>query len=217
MPDAERGRSRNRERRGGPLPTRPLRRISGQIKNPGELRAARSVVPLDSMEASEYLAFVPLLVYGIALSELLGQWRRFLDRDLFYLPHFMTTVVFTELAVWNVYGYLSVVQELEGVSYRQYCGYLLQPMLFLLTVSALTPEADTDDTRAYFDERFPLVYLLMAGFIASHFLTDADALRSIVSARSVATALLVCVALTRRVEIIYALAVVWFVSFVNRM
>ncbi len=169
------------------------------------------------MEASEYLAFVPLLVYGIALSELLGQWRRFLDRDLFYLPYFMTTVVFTELAVWNVYGYLSVVQELEGVSYRQYCGYLLQPMLFLLTVSALTPEADTDDTRAYFDERFPLVYLLMAGFIASHFLTDADALRSIVSARSVATALLVCVALTRRVEIIYALAVVWFASFVNRM
>jgi hypothetical protein len=30
------------------------------------------------MEAPEYLAFIPLLFYGIALADLLGQWRRFL-------------------------------------------------------------------------------------------------------------------------------------------
>jgi hypothetical protein len=29
------------------------------------------------MDPAEDLAFVPLLFYGIALAELLGQWRRF--------------------------------------------------------------------------------------------------------------------------------------------
>ena len=53
------------------------------------------------MEAPEYLAFIPLLFYGIALADLLGQWRRFFDGDYFYLPYFLTTLIFTEVAIWN--------------------------------------------------------------------------------------------------------------------
>ena len=64
------------------------------------------------MEASEYLAFIPLLIYGIALADLLGQWRRFFDRDYFYLPYFLTTLIFTENAIWSVYGYLEVTSHL---------------------------------------------------------------------------------------------------------
>jgi hypothetical protein len=29
------------------------------------------------MDASEYLAFLPLLLYGIALADLFSQWKRF--------------------------------------------------------------------------------------------------------------------------------------------
>ena len=94
------------------------------------------------MDPAEYLAFVPLLIYGIALADLLGQWRRFFDKDYFYFPYFLTTIIFTEAAVWNVYKYLEVVTNLEGVSYAQYWAYLVQPVLFLITVSALTPESN---------------------------------------------------------------------------
>lgn len=169
------------------------------------------------MEAAEYLAFVPLLFYGIALADLLGQWRRFFDREAFYLPYFLTTIVFTELAIWNVYEYLAVVNQLDGVSYLGYWAYLLQPILFLLTVSALTPDSDENDTREYFHERMSLIYLLMACFIASHLLTITEYTPANVLPRTFATFLLVAVAATHRLELVYALAVVWFATVVRRL
>jgi len=54
------------------------------------------------MDSTEYLAFVPLLLYGIALADLfdlLGQWRRFFDKEYLYWPYFLTTVMVTELAI----------------------------------------------------------------------------------------------------------------------
>jgi hypothetical protein len=60
--------------------------------------------------------------------------------------------------------------------------------------SALTPEAESDDTEAYSTKRFPLV-------------TSGDALKFIVSLRSAATVLRTAIAATRRVEILQTLAV----------
>ena len=48
-------------------------------------------------------------------------------------------IVFTEAAVWNVYSDREVVESLEGIHCLEYWGYLLQPMIFLLIVSAPTP------------------------------------------------------------------------------
>ena len=169
------------------------------------------------MDPAEYFAFVPLLFYGIALSDLLGQWRRFFDRDYFYLPYFATTVIFTELAIWNIYGYLDVVQQLKDATYRQYWAYLLQPMIFLLTVSALTPESEDQNTKEYFDNRMALVYGLMAIFIGSHLFMSYDDPTSRIVVRIVATALLVVVAVTRRTSVIYALGVLWFVGLLSRI
>ncbi len=169
------------------------------------------------MDPAEYLAFVPLLFYGIALADLLGQWRRFFDREYFYLPYFLTTVVFTELAIWNVYGYLAVVDRLENATYRQYWAYLLQPMLFLLTVSALTPESEDRDTREYFANRLSLIYGLMAAFIASHFLSSHQPDSPVTIPRLIGTALCLAVAVTRRLELIYVLLVVWLVGIVRRI
>jgi len=33
----------------------------------------------NNMETTEYLAFVPLLIYGIGLADLLGEWKRLFD------------------------------------------------------------------------------------------------------------------------------------------
>ena len=143
--------------------------------------------------------------------------RRFFDRESFYLPYFLTTVVFTELAIWNVYGYLDVVQQLEEANYRQYLGYLLQPMIFLLTVSALTPELEASDTKAHFQKRVSLIYGLMAAFIGCHLFIGYDQPASRVAVRLVATVLLIAIAVTRRTAIIYALFVVWTLGLVSRL
>ena len=169
------------------------------------------------MDPAEYLAFVPLLFYGISLAELLRQWRRFFDREYFYLPYFVTTVIFTELAIWNVYGYLAAVERLAEASYPQYWAYLLQPILFLLTVSALTPESEESDTEVFFTKRLRLVYGLMAAFLFSNLVGSDDALALDRAPRLVGIALCIAVAVTRRFEIFYFLAVAWFFGLLMRL
>ncbi|MEM7398457.1 MAG: hypothetical protein AAF354_05900 [Pseudomonadota bacterium] len=155
------------------------------------------------MEASEYLAFIPLLIYGIALADLLGQWRRFFEPDYFYLPYFLTTLIFTESAIWSVYQYLEVTSHLEGISYFQYWSYLLQPMLFLVTVSALTPETEIRDTQTYFIKRMPVVFGLMALYIGSHLIAHYGTMSSINVARFLGIVLCIVMAVTRKAWLVY--------------
>jgi len=169
------------------------------------------------MEPTEYLAFLPLLFYGIALAELIGQWRRYFDRAQLYLPYFITTIVFTEAAIWNVYRYLEVVSNLEGVRYYQYLLFLVQPMVFLLMVSALTPEPDNPDTEGYFKQRISVVFGLMAAFILSHLFAGLGATVSVDIPRFAAIALCMAIAITRKIWLVYVMAALWPVSLYTRL
>jgi uncharacterized membrane protein len=169
------------------------------------------------MEASEYLAFIPLLIYGIALADLLGQWRRFFDKDYFYLPYFLTTLIFTENAIWSVYGYLEVTSHLEGISYFRYWSHLLQPMLFLVIVSALTPEPEKKDTKTYFIKRMPVVFGLMAVYVGSHFVANYGTMSSINVVRLFAVILCIVMAFSRRASLVYLVTVLWIFSLFARM
>jgi uncharacterized membrane protein len=169
------------------------------------------------LEASEYLAFIPLLIYGIALADLLGQWRRFFDRDYFYLPYFLTTLIFTENAIWSVYGYLEVTSHLDGIEYFQYWAYLLQPMLFLIIVSALTPELEFKDTEAYFIKRMPVVFGLAAVYIGSHFIANYGEISQLNIARFLAILLCIAMAISRRAWLVYVATALWVFSLFARM
>ena len=169
------------------------------------------------MEAPEYLAFIPLLFYGIALADLLWQWRRFFDGDYFYLPYFLTTLIFTEVAIWNVFIYLEVVGHLEDIHYFQYWAYLLQPMLFLVIVSALTPEPENKNTEVYFKKRMPVVFGLMAIYIFSHLFANFGSTAPITAVRVVAIALCVVTAVVGRVWLVYAVTIIWVISLFARM
>ena len=168
------------------------------------------------MEPSEYLAFIPLLIYGIALADLLGQWRRFFDRDYFYLPYFLATVIFTEIAIWNVFIYLEVTGRLEGISYFKYWLYLLQPVTFLIAVSALTPDAEDHDTEAYFKKRMPVVFGLMALYIGSHLFQDYGPGGGLNTVRVVTVALCGATAASRKVWLVYVAAGLWGISLITR-
>ena len=169
------------------------------------------------MEASEYLAFIPLLIYGIALADLLGQWRRFFDRNYFYLPYFLTTLIFTENAIWSVYGYLEVTSHLEGIKYFQYWAYLLQPMLFLIIVSALTPEPEIKDTETYFKKRMPVVFGLMAVYISSHFIANYGVMSQLNVVRLLAIVLCIAMAVSRRAWLVYVVTALWLFSLFARI
>lgn len=168
------------------------------------------------MDPAEYLAFIPLLFYGIALAELLGQWRRFMDPGYFYGPYVLTTLMFTEVAIWNVYLYLDVVAALEGISYYRYWLYLAQPMVFLLIVSALTPEAENRDTAGYFKKRMPIVFGLMAVFITIHLVPSFTQAPPVNIPRIAAILFCVVIAVTGRPSLVYVLAVIWVASLFMR-
>lgn len=168
------------------------------------------------MEPSEYLAFIPLLIYGIALADLLGQWRRFFDRDYFYLPYFLTTLIFTEIAIWNVFIYLEVTERLEGISYFRYWLYLVQPVTYLIAVTALTPDEEDKDTEAYFKKRMPVVFGLMGLYIGSHLFQDYGPGGGLNAVRLVTVALCAITAATRKVWLVYVAASLWAISLLTR-
>ena len=51
------------------------------------------------MDAAEYLAFLPLLIYGIALADLFSQWKRLFNPKQLYLPYILLTGILTETAI----------------------------------------------------------------------------------------------------------------------
>lgn len=168
------------------------------------------------MDPAEYLVFIPLLIYGIALADLLGTVRCFFDKEYFYLPYFISTLMFTEIAVWNIFIYLDVTSSLVGISYLRYWGYLLQPMIFLLMVSALTPEKENIDTEKHFKQRISVVYGLMALFVASHLFTGIGSFTTITYIRIVGAVYCLAIAITRKIWLIYVAVGIWLLSLLGR-
>ncbi|MGB5238056.1 MAG: hypothetical protein WBM43_03420 [Flavobacteriaceae bacterium] len=165
------------------------------------------------MNIADYLSFIPLLLYGVALAELFSQWRRFFDREYLYWPYLVTTVVFIEIAIWNVYLFLFIAKDLESVNYFEYWIFLLQPILFLLLVHALTPDPEVKNTEGYFRKRMPVVFSLMGIYIASHMIPGLDTMDDMVSIpRLFAVAICIGIAISRKVYLVYLMGVLWLVS-----
>ena len=165
---------------------------------------------------TEYLAFIPLLIYGMSIADLLGQWKRFFDKDHLYWPYFLTTIMFTEIAIWNVYSYMYIIKDIVDIAYFSYWIHLLQPLLFLLTVNALTPELENKDTKGYFEKRISLIFLLMAGFIACHFIPGFGHDQSLDIPRIIGVGLCIVVAILRKPFWVYLMSGIWLISLLVR-
>lgn len=160
------------------------------------------------MDASEYLAFIPLLIYGISLSELLGQWKRLLERSEFYLPYFITTLILTETGIYNVFIYLKVVGDLPNNNYFTYLSYLATPVLFMLTTNAFTPEKGVN-TKEYFNDKKKIVFTLFAVFALSHFLYSFSEPTMVVTLRIISVVVILLIGWTERMVIFYIFSSFW--------
>ena len=164
------------------------------------------------MSAAELLSFIPLLLYGVALADLFGQWRRFFDKDYLYWPYVFTTIIFTEVAIWNVYLFLVDIQDAELLSYFDYWSFLCQPILFLLIVHAFTPESETKDTATYFKKRITIVFTLFAIYIALHFLPGMGDASELNLPRLLGIVICLVIAFSRYIPLVYVFAVIWVIS-----
>lgn len=162
------------------------------------------------MDASEYLSFLPLLLYGIALADLFSQWKRLFNPKKIFIPYLLFTIILTETALYNVFVYAELLDQLKGLSYFGYLAYLIPPFLFMLTTNIFTPDQDSD-TEEYFMKQMPVFLTLLALFSASHFLYDFDENPATLVGRIIAVILVFITGISRKQWLIYILCAVWFV------
>jgi len=163
------------------------------------------------MDASEYLSFLPLLLYGIALADLFSQWKRFFNPEQLFIPYLFMTIILTETALYNVFIYAKLLDELSGLSYFNYLSYLLPPFLFMLTTNIFTPDQDSE-TEEYFIKQMPIFFTLLALFAACHFLYEFDENATILIIRIIALLILFLTGIFRRIWMVYFVCIIWIVS-----
>ena len=125
------------------------------------------------MDPAEYLAIVPLLIYGIAITDLLGQWKRFFNKEDRFPLYILYTIILTEVAVYNVVIYIDLVHLMPQQNYFTYLIYLLPPILFLMIVNVFTPD-EGSKTEEYFNKNTRLIFTLVTLFVASHYFFGFD-------------------------------------------
>ena len=167
------------------------------------------------MEASEYLAFLPLLIYGIALADLFSQWKRFFNPKELYIPYLLLTIILPETALYNAFIYAELIDKLVGLSYFSYLSYLIPPFLFMLTANIFTPDQDSD-TEEYFLKQMPVFLSLLALFAASHFLYNFNENLPTIVGRFIAILVILVTGISRKIWMFYIVVALWvFLLFVK--
>jgi len=167
------------------------------------------------MSTAEYLAFIPLLLYGLGLSTLLGEWKRIFDRKEMFLPYTLLTLCLTEIAIYNVFIYSRLLDKLEGLNYLHYLILLISPFLFFLVAHVFTPEPEKN-TKDHFIKRMPLFYSLIALLTACNYLYGFEESRFANISRIIFIIVLLLCGFTRKIWLTYVLIIMWILSFLIR-
>ena len=169
------------------------------------------------MYETEYLAFIPLLLYGLGIADLINHWRRYLNREHFYLPYLFSGFLLLELGIFSVYEYLQLTSELTSDSYGIYLLHLIPPILYLAMCKIFTPEKGIA-TKEYFTINIPLLFSLGAVFNISHFMFDYGSENPyLLPARILVVVLLLAFAYTRKIAIFYFIFALYMIRLVLRL
>lgn len=163
------------------------------------------------MDATEYLAFLPMLIYGIALADLFREWKRFINLKEIFLPYLIVTIILTETALYNVFAFAGLLENLAGQSYSSYLLYLAPPFLFMLATSFFTPEKNSD-TEEYFMKNMPVFLTFFALFSASHFLYDFNEPTIFIGIRLFSLVYILLTGILRKKWMVYLLGAIWLFS-----
>jgi hypothetical protein len=167
------------------------------------------------MSATDYLSFLPLLIYGIAIAGLLSQWKHLFDIQTFFLPYALFTIMLTEVALYNVFIYAELINDLEGLAYGQYLMYLLPPFLFMMVANVFTPDKG-EETRSYFLKQRPILFGLLAVFILTHYLYDFNEEPFLLFARLVFVSIIIVAGFVKKIWPSYVIFGLWLISVILR-
>jgi hypothetical protein len=167
------------------------------------------------MSTTEFLAFIPLLIYGLGLTILLGEWKRVFDRSEIFLPYTLMTLFLTEIMVYNVFIYERLIEKLAGLSYFHYLVFLISPILFYLAVLVFTPEPG-DKTKEHFIDRMPLFYVLIALLTATNFFYKLEESIYVSISRIVFIIVVIICGFTRKIWLTYVLIAIWLITLIFR-
>jgi len=112
---------------------------------------------------------MPILLLSLGIGDILLHWKDYFQRERIYLPHLVTGVMIVEVGIRNYYLLFSELDSISQMTYNEFLARLVPPMFFLLAAAAFTPDEDSD-IKEYFQRRIPVVFSLLAGFIAAHWL-----------------------------------------------
>lgn len=169
------------------------------------------------MDIVEYLLFVPLLIYGIALSDLFAQWKKFLTPKSWYFPHLLVIIAATDIGVNNVFNFFSLSDHFTNITYFMYWLYLLPPLVFLVLVNVLTKTDDNEDKKTFFNENRKSIFILMALFMALHFIPQFNYTEPVSIHRLLAIASCLLFAFWNRMIFYYASVLIWLLSLYSRI
>jgi hypothetical protein len=163
------------------------------------------------MDATQYLAFVPLMIYGLGLTALMSDWKRLFDIKQIYLPYTLLSLMITELAIYNVFIYIQVIEAFKEINYLRYLTFLVSPFIFYLAAQVFTPDPGVN-TKEYYIKRMPLFCSLLALLVGSHFIYDLVESKSAVILRLVFMVLIVFIGFARKPALTYLLLAFWAFS-----
>lgn len=61
----------------------------------------------------EYLLFIPLLIYGISLSDLLSEYKRLIKDHILHFKYLITVLMLSEVAIFNIYKLYSIINAYD--------------------------------------------------------------------------------------------------------
>lgn len=169
------------------------------------------------MSTIEYLAFIPLLLFGLAISDIINHWRSYLRKDNFYLPYVLSALMILESAIVTVYEYLQLLGELKNTNYAHYLLILIPPMLFLALTKVLTPDSGRN-TEEYLKSNTRVIFTLAAAFTASHWFYDFQPENMLLTVTRIANiSLLLIIAVTRNIRLVYLLFGLYLIMFISSL
>lgn len=169
------------------------------------------------MSTIEYLAFLPLLIYGLAISDIVNHWRRYLYKEDFYLPYVMSAFMVLEGAIFSVFEYLQLLDELVDNDYAHYLALLVPPLIFLALAKVLTPDRDRN-TKEYFMANVRVIFTLSAIFSASHWLYDFKPENIYLTViRIITITFLIAIATTKKIRLIYFFFVFYVITLIYNL
>jgi hypothetical protein len=160
------------------------------------------------MADKDYYLVLPLLLYGLAISDLVNSWRSFFLSERRYWPYILTSLLLLEVAFWNFFRMNEWMTESSFSTYLSYSRFIITPLVFILVVAVFTPDRETEDIKAYFDSNMRIIYGGLAVFVALHFMfvTPGEMPRIELTTRVGMIALLLLIAMLKKPGLVYLLA-----------